>query len=124
MFARVPADRPQPAQRRHLQSPRRWRTASFLVDRNILEAMSTDRQQRAAARRHWPVRAFRLGEEPADDLRANTTAAERLEMVWLLTVDAWTLSGREIPGYARHESPVRVIRSGIRAAETDEGNTV
>lgn len=86
--------------------------------------MSTDRQRRAAARRHWPVRTFRLGEEPADDLRASTTAAERLEMVWLLTVDAWTLSGREIPGYERREAPVRVIRSGIRAAETDEGNTV
>lgn len=34
---------------------------------------------RAAARRSWPVRKFRLGEEPDEDLSATTTAKERLD---------------------------------------------
>ena len=35
-------------------------------------------------RSHWPVRIYRLGEEPDDDLSASTTLTERLEMVWTL----------------------------------------
>lgn len=83
-----------------------------------------ERSERAAARRGWPVRVFRLGEEPEDDLRASTTAAERLAMMWPLAVDAWTLSGREIPDYERHEAPIRVIRSGLHEAKGDEGEPV
>lgn len=76
-----------------------------------------EQEARAAARKNWPVRVFRLGDEPVDDLRATTTASERLDMVWQLTVDAWTLSGRKIPDYLRHETPVRIIRSGMHAAK-------
>jgi hypothetical protein len=71
-----------------------------------------ERVARAAARRSWPVRKFRLGEEPDEDLSATTTAKERLEMMWPLAVDAWTLAGREIPDYPREQAPVRVIRRG------------
>ena len=67
-------------------------------------------QYRRDDRSTWPFRAFRLGEEPADDLRATTTAAERLDMVWELTVDAWELAGRPIPDYPREAAPGRVIR--------------
>ena len=70
--------------------------------------------ERASARRAWPVRAFRLGNEPNEDLSASTTAVERLEMIWPLTVDAWALSGRTIPDYARHEAPIRVIHGYVR----------
>jgi hypothetical protein len=69
-----------------------------------------ERAARAAARRSWPVRKFRLGEEPEEDLSATTTAKERLEMMWPLAVDAWTLAGRQIPDYPREKTPVRVIR--------------
>jgi hypothetical protein len=69
--------------------------------------------ERALARKTWPVHAFRLGREPGEDLSASTTAVERLEMIWPLTVDAWTLAGRIIPDYPRHEAPIRVIH-GIR----------
>jgi len=58
----------------------------------------------------WPVRAFRLGEEPGDDLSASTTVAERLEMVWTLRDRMWELTGRSLPSYRRAEIPVRVIR--------------
>ena len=79
-----------------------------------------EQEARAAARRNWPIRAFHLGEEPVDDLRATTTAAERLNMVWQLTVDAWTLSGRKIPDYPRNETPVRIIRSDVHSAQGNQ----
>lgn len=44
----------------------------------------------------WPVRVFRLGAEPRDDLLSSTTAAQRLEMVATLSRRAWELTGREI----------------------------
>jgi hypothetical protein len=82
-----------------------------------------EQEARAAARRNWPVRAFHLGEEPVDDLKATTTASERLEMVWQLTVDAWALSGRKIPDYPRNETPVRIVRSGLHTAKNDQGES-
>ncbi len=71
-----------------------------------------ERRDRAEARKFWPVRKFRLGEEPDENLSATTTAQERLRMMWPLTVDAWSLAGREIPDYPREKTPVRVIRRG------------
>ena len=68
------------------------------------------RKERAAARKSWPIRVYRLGEEPDDDLSATTTATERLEMMWPLAVDAWASSGQPIPDCPRKEAPVRVIR--------------
>jgi len=58
----------------------------------------------------WPVRRFRLGAEPGDDLSASTTPAERIAMVWTLTLEAWALTGRAIPGYGRADMPVRIQR--------------
>jgi hypothetical protein len=54
----------------------------------------------------WPVRRYRLGEEPGDDLSLTTTAEGRLEMVEILSVEAWTLTGRPFPTYARDDMPV------------------
>ena len=61
-------------------------------------------------RSHWPVRKLALGSEPGDDISAETTAEERLEMVWQLTLEAWSLAGLPLPTYARHEAPVRCVR--------------
>jgi hypothetical protein len=55
----------------------------------------------------WPVRKFRLGEEPSDDLSHATTAEERLAMVWTLTLEAWALLGEPLPEYTRETMPVR-----------------
>jgi hypothetical protein len=68
------------------------------------------------SREKWPVRRYRLGEEPRDDLTSTTTAEERLEMVEALSAEAWALTGRPLPSYARHEAPVRL--RPLRAAET------
>lgn len=75
------------------------------------------RSARAARRATWPVRCYRLGEEPGDDLSATTTAAERLAMMWPLAVDAWASAGIPIPDYPRHLAPARVLRFGTMATE-------
>jgi hypothetical protein len=67
---------------------------------------------RAASRRAWPIRKYRLGEKPSDDLSDSTTPAQRLEMMWPLALEAWSLAGGPLPGYARHEAPVRWFRRG------------
>jgi hypothetical protein len=79
-----------------------------------------DLATRAAARSNWPIRVYRLGEEPEDDLSETSTPEERLAMIWELSLDAWTLAGRPLPQYSRAETPVRVIRTGIRSAQDDE----
>jgi len=68
-------------------------------------------ESRAAARRNWQARVYRLGEEPpGDDLSAVTTPEQRIEMVWELTARMWELTGRPFPSYTRAEMPGRVIR--------------
>jgi hypothetical protein len=62
--------------------------------------------RRAADRGSWPVRVYRLGEAPGDDLSRETTATERLAMMWSLTLEAWALAGRPLPTYARSETPL------------------
>lgn len=78
-----------------------------------------ERKERAAARRSWPIRVYRLGEEPGDDLSSTTTATERLAMMWPLAVDAWASSGQPIPDYPRNDMPVRIIRASDREAKEE-----
>lgn len=59
----------------------------------------------------WPIRIFRLGEEPGDDLSDTTTPGQRLEMVWTLRDRMWELTGQPIPTYSRSEIPIKIIRS-------------
>lgn len=69
-----------------------------------------DSTVRATARRSWPVRLFRLGDEPSDDLSPVTTPEERVAMMWPLALEAWALAGRSVPTYARSETPVHCVR--------------
>jgi len=78
--------------------------------------MTNDSARARAARRSWPVRKYPLGEEPSEDLRDSTTPEERIEMMWPLAVEAWTLGGRPLPDYERHEAPVRHFRGSARGA--------
>lgn len=57
-----------------------------------------------------PIRIFRLGEEPRDDLRSSTTAEERFELVRVLTARTHELGGGGPPTYERGDIPVRVVR--------------
>ena len=65
---------------------------------------------RAGARKSWPIRRFRLGEEPTENLVGSTSAAQRLAMVGELTERGWALSGKAIPRYSRAETPLRRVR--------------
>ena len=58
------------------------------------------------------ARVFRLGEEPCDDLRATTTAEERIELLRALSERAWGLTGRSVPEYSRGRIPIQVTRLG------------
>ena len=71
--------------------------------------MPSRTDDRAARRAEWPVRRFRLGEEPPDDLSATSTAEERLGMLASLSEEAWALLGRTVPDYPREEAPVAVV---------------
>jgi hypothetical protein len=64
-------------------------------------------------RQSWPVRKFRLGSEPSDDLSESTTAEERLEMMWPLALEAWSLGDRPLPDYRRSDAPVRRLRRRV-----------
>lgn len=79
-------------------------------DHEGVKAAESERQRRAQERSSWPVRLFRLGSEPNDDLRGQTTAEERLSMMWELARRAWLLSGRRLPEYDRATAPGRVVR--------------
>jgi hypothetical protein len=61
---------------------------------------------RSAARRSWPIRLYRLGGGPGDDLSGVTTVAERLAMMWPLALEAWALTGQPLAAYPRREIPV------------------
>jgi hypothetical protein len=72
---------------------------------------ASDREGRRQARAQWPVIVRRL-DDPADDISAVTTAAERIAMMWPLAQEAWRLAGRAIPTYDRAHTPTRVFRAG------------
>jgi hypothetical protein len=63
------------------------------------------------------VHVYPLGAEPGDDLHATTSAAERVAMVWPLTLEAWELSGRDLPRYSREQVPVSLRPMGASGAE-------
>ena len=83
------------------------RTAEELSEASASES----REARRLRRQTWPIRRFDLGAEPSDDLSGTTSAAERLAMVWPLTLVAWRIAGRSIPEYERSMTPGRVVRS-------------
>jgi hypothetical protein len=64
------------------------------------------------ARQSYPVRKVPLHEEVEGADLANTTAAERLKMMWPLTVDAWAFKGEPLDESRLPRHIVRVLRRG------------
>lgn len=60
--------------------------------------------------RRLPVRVFRLGAEPSDDLSASTTAEQRFEMVAILSARMLEFSPTPLRENENREIPVRVFR--------------
>jgi len=73
--------------------------------------MEKTSEARLRERGSWPVKKYRLGDEPADDLTESTTPEERLAMMWELSEQAWLLAARDVPGYDRKTTPGRVLRN-------------
>ncbi len=61
-------------------------------------------------RSRGPVRIYRLGAEPGDDLSATTTPEERVALVWELSRRLWALTGQPSLAGPRDQLPIRVIR--------------
>jgi hypothetical protein len=59
-------------------------------------------------RRTSTVTARGLRDASDAGLSGSTTPTERLALVDVLTREAWALAGRDVPAYARHETPVSV----------------
>lgn len=72
--------------------------------------MSSESERREA-RKNWPVKVYRRGEEPGDDLSAETTAEERLGMMWQLTLDSWAFTGATVESRLPRDV-ARVVRRG------------
>lgn len=68
----------------------------------------------SSPRAEWPIRRYRLGEEPPDDLSQVTTAEQRLAMMWPLAREGWLLAGHALPTYGRANLPSRIFRRGER----------
>lgn len=66
--------------------------------------------------RRLVTRVFQLGEEPGDDISADTSVGERLAMMWPLALEAWALSGRPLPTYQRRDMPIRLRPLGQPSA--------
>lgn len=60
----------------------------------------------------WPVRRYRLGEEPRIDPLDRRSVTERIAEMWPLALSMWSLSGRSLPKYERSEAPGVVRRAG------------
>jgi len=71
-------------------------------------------QRRAEFRRlhgsAWPVRAYRLGEEPTRDPLDRSLVDDRLATMWPLARAAWSVAGKAIPDYPRSEAPGTIVR--------------
>ncbi len=61
-------------------------------------------------RKALPVRVFRLGEEPSEDLTSSTSAEERFEMVAMLSARMAEFSPTPPAPPMPRGQPVRVVR--------------
>jgi len=67
------------------------------------------REARRKARANWPIRKYKLGEEPPDDL-SHLSPDERVSLLFDLSVSAWLLAGNELSTLPRSQWPGVVIR--------------
>lgn len=79
--------------------------------------MDDARRARAAKRSNWVGHKTNLSGQTDAAIVRHGTPAERVAMVWQITLDLWASSGRPLPTYERHEMPGRVFRRGERPDE-------
>ncbi|MCC6319003.1 MAG: hypothetical protein IT361_15090 [Gemmatimonadaceae bacterium] len=69
-------------------------------------------------KRRMTVRITSLGSEDAGDPRMGGSVDERVAAVGVLTLEAWRLSGRQLPSYTRNAMPV--VLATLREHNADE----
>ncbi|MDE0192874.1 MAG: hypothetical protein OXQ90_16090 [Gammaproteobacteria bacterium] len=69
-----------------------------------------DRQARRAARRDWPIRAYRSGESPEDGFLVDLSVEERLAIVTDVTETCWAVAGKEVRDVPRGDWPLNIVR--------------
>lgn len=73
--------------------------------------MDDARAARARARAEWPGKVTTLEGQLDGAIVRHGTAAERIAMVWRVTLDAFASAGLPMPSYSRADMPGRVIRA-------------
>ena len=71
-----------------------------------------EREKRAKGRSTWPGRKMTLEEAARQELAKPVPSEQLFQVMWQMAVDAWALSGQEIPTYTRANTPGKVIRRG------------
>lgn len=73
--------------------------------------MDDARSARARDRADWPGEVTTLADQSDAAIVRHGTAAERIAMLWRITLDAFASSGLKMPSYRRADIPGRVIRA-------------
>lgn len=94
------------------ETPATLAKGRFQYTRDVSDEHGKAAAPDAGPRARWKVRRFLLGHEPGDDLSGSTTPDERLAMMWPLALEAWTLTGADVPVYDRRSAPVRKLHRG------------
>jgi len=92
--------------------PRAWGILPRVSAESDPSGDEAARAARAEARAAWPLRRTTLSEQDDAGLVRTGTPAERIAMVWRITLDVWACSGRPMPSYTRAEMPGKFIRGG------------
>ena len=69
-----------------------------------------DRQARRAARRDWPIRAYRAGDSPEDGFLAGVSVEECLSIVTDITETYWAIAGEKTRRIPRSDWPLKIVR--------------
>lgn len=89
-----------------IEEPRNRQRSTVLPRRGELRYIHT-----MGGNRRISIRRAHLG-DPDPDLRESTDVAQRIALVWVLTLESWKLAGRPLPQYSRNETPIRVVPLG------------
>jgi hypothetical protein len=69
-----------------------------------------DRETRRKQRQGWPIARTSLAKMDVA-VQPDTTAEDRLSIMWRLALDAWTWVPGGVPTYTRAQTPGRVLRA-------------
>lgn len=69
-----------------------------------MTSMDDAARARAQQRAAWPGGTTHLDADAPPDV-SGLSPSERVAAVWSLTLDAWAMTGRPLPDYARAEAP-------------------